>query len=99
MPLRETQTPSHTHTHAHAHQKLTIVLDGLNAPVSAGMFLDLVERGFYDGMEIQRCVWHGACAALVLFGCAQAGCSFPFDYNYKISKITAYLTCIARVSK
>lgn len=33
---------------------LTIVLDGYNAPVSAGQFLDLVERGFYDGMEIQR---------------------------------------------
>mmetsp|Transcript_9752 Transcript_9752/g.26429 ORF Transcript_9752/g.26429 Transcript_9752/m.26429 type:complete len:447 (+) Transcript_9752:63-1403(+) len=33
---------------------LTIVLDGYNAPVSAGAFLDLVERGFYNGMEIQR---------------------------------------------
>ncbi len=32
----------------------TIVLDGYNAPVSAGQFLDLVLRGFYDGMEIQR---------------------------------------------
>lgn len=31
-----------------------IVLDGYNAPVSAGNFLDLVERRFYDGMEIQR---------------------------------------------
>mmetsp|Transcript_34778 Transcript_34778/g.88082 ORF Transcript_34778/g.88082 Transcript_34778/m.88082 type:complete len:421 (-) Transcript_34778:340-1602(-) len=33
---------------------LTIVLDGYNAPVSAGGFMDLVNRGFYDGMEIQR---------------------------------------------
>jgi len=33
---------------------LTIVLDGYNAPVSAGQFLDIVQRGFYDGMEIQR---------------------------------------------
>ena len=33
---------------------LTIVLDGYNAPVSAGQFLDLVERGFYDGMDVQR---------------------------------------------
>jgi cyclophilin family peptidyl-prolyl cis-trans isomerase len=33
---------------------LSVVLDGYNAPVSAGAFLDLVERGFYDGMEIQR---------------------------------------------
>lgn len=31
-----------------------IVLDGYNAPVTAGNFLDLVERKFYDGMEIQR---------------------------------------------
>ncbi len=33
---------------------LDVVLDGLNAPVSAGGFADLVLRGFYDGMEIQR---------------------------------------------
>ncbi|KAG0609640.1 hypothetical protein M758_7G002600 [Ceratodon purpureus] len=33
---------------------LQIVLDGYNAPVTAGNFLDLVERKFYDGMEIQR---------------------------------------------
>ncbi|GLI69788.1 hypothetical protein VaNZ11_014487 [Volvox africanus] len=32
----------------------TVVLDGYNAPVSAGQFLDLVLRKFYDGMEIQR---------------------------------------------
>ncbi|KAE8689324.1 Peptidyl-prolyl cis-trans isomerase [Hibiscus syriacus] len=31
-----------------------IVLDGYNAPVSAGNFVDLVQRRFYDGMEIQR---------------------------------------------
>jgi hypothetical protein len=31
---------------------LDIVLDGLNAPVSAGSFMDLVLRGFYDGMEV-----------------------------------------------
>ena len=33
---------------------MTIILDGFNAPVTAGNFADLVERGFYDGMEIQR---------------------------------------------
>ena len=33
---------------------LTAVLDGYNAPVSAGAFADLVQRKFYDGMEIQR---------------------------------------------
>ncbi|KAL9224967.1 hypothetical protein vseg_000942 [Gypsophila vaccaria] len=31
-----------------------IVLDGYNAPVTAGNFVDLVERHFYDGMDIQR---------------------------------------------
>ena len=33
---------------------LAIVLDGYNAPVSAGSFMDLVKKGFYDGMDIQR---------------------------------------------
>mmetsp|Transcript_16936 Transcript_16936/g.47266 ORF Transcript_16936/g.47266 Transcript_16936/m.47266 type:complete len:456 (-) Transcript_16936:331-1698(-) len=33
---------------------MTIVLDGYNAPVTAGNFVDLVNRGFYNGMEIQR---------------------------------------------
>lgn len=31
-----------------------LVLDGYNAPVTAGNFVDLVERHFYDGMEIQK---------------------------------------------
>lgn len=31
-----------------------IVLDGYNAPITAGNFVDLVKRHFYDGMEIQR---------------------------------------------
>ncbi|KAK9925276.1 hypothetical protein M0R45_033605 [Rubus argutus] len=31
-----------------------IVLDGYSAPVTSGNFVDLVERHFYDGMEIQR---------------------------------------------
>ncbi|GAB4816282.1 hypothetical protein N2152v2_003328 [Parachlorella kessleri] len=33
---------------------MKIVVDGYNAPISAGDFVDLVARGFYDGMEIQR---------------------------------------------
>ncbi len=33
---------------------LNIVLDGYNAPVSAGGFMDLVLRGFYNGMDVQR---------------------------------------------
>ncbi|CAG9465786.1 unnamed protein product [Pedinophyceae sp. YPF-701] len=33
---------------------MKIVVDGYSAPVSAGAFVDLVARKFYDGMEIQR---------------------------------------------
>ena len=33
---------------------MTIVVDGFNAPVTGGNFVDLVDRGFYDGMDIQR---------------------------------------------
>jgi cyclophilin family peptidyl-prolyl cis-trans isomerase len=33
---------------------MTIVADGYNAPLSAGDFIDLCRRGFYDSMEIQR---------------------------------------------
>lgn len=33
---------------------LTIVLDGYSAPVTAGNFVDLVQRGFYDGLEFIR---------------------------------------------
>lgn len=31
-----------------------IVVDGYNAPVTAGNFVDLAERNFYNGMEIQK---------------------------------------------
>lgn len=33
---------------------LTIVLDGYSAPVNAGNFADLVQRGFYDGLPFTR---------------------------------------------
>ena len=33
---------------------LIIVADGYNAPVTAGNFVDLVNRGFYNNMEVQR---------------------------------------------
>ena len=33
---------------------MTIVLDGYNAPVTAGQFADLINLGFYDNMLIQR---------------------------------------------
>lgn len=33
---------------------MTLVVDGYNAPVTAGNFVDLVNRGFYDGLEFTR---------------------------------------------
>ena len=33
---------------------LTVVVDGYSAPVTAGNFVDLVQRGFYDGVEFIR---------------------------------------------
>jgi peptidylprolyl isomerase len=33
---------------------LTIVVDGYSAPVNAGNFIDLVDRGFYDGLDFNR---------------------------------------------
>lgn len=34
--------------------KLTLVLDGYSAPVSAGNFVDLVNKGFYDKTDVVR---------------------------------------------
>lgn len=34
--------------------KLRMVVDGYNAPLTAGNFVDLVDKKFYDGMDIQR---------------------------------------------
>ncbi|HEY9662397.1 MAG TPA: peptidylprolyl isomerase, partial [Allocoleopsis sp.] len=33
---------------------MKVVLDGYNAPVTAGNFVDLVQRGFYDGLAFTR---------------------------------------------
>lgn len=33
---------------------LTIVVDGYSAPVNAGNFIDLVDRGFYNGLDFNR---------------------------------------------
>lgn len=33
---------------------LTVVADGYNAPITAGNFVDLVQRGFYDSLEFTR---------------------------------------------
>jgi peptidylprolyl isomerase len=34
--------------------ELTAVVDGYNAPLTAGAFVDLVQRGFYDGLRFIR---------------------------------------------
>lgn len=34
--------------------RLIMVIDGYAAPVTSGNFVDLVQRGFYNGMDIQR---------------------------------------------
>lgn len=33
---------------------LVLTVDGYNAPLTSGNFIDLVQRGFYNGMQIQR---------------------------------------------
>lgn len=33
---------------------MRIVVDGYNAPLTAGNFVDLVDQKFYDGMAVQR---------------------------------------------
>ena len=33
---------------------MKVVIDGFSAPVNGGNFVDLVERGFYDGLEFNR---------------------------------------------
>ncbi|MCS6793351.1 MAG: peptidylprolyl isomerase [Oscillatoriaceae bacterium SKW80] len=33
---------------------ITMIVDGYSAPVTAGNFVDLVQRGFYDGLEFIR---------------------------------------------
>jgi peptidyl-prolyl cis-trans isomerase B (cyclophilin B) len=35
-------------------KQMTIELDGTNAPISAGNFVDLVQRKFYDGLTFHR---------------------------------------------
>jgi peptidyl-prolyl cis-trans isomerase B (cyclophilin B) len=37
-------------------KQITIELDGNNAPISAGSFVDLVQRKFYDGLTFHRVV-------------------------------------------
>jgi peptidylprolyl isomerase len=34
--------------------KLTMIIDGYAAPVTSGNFIDLIQKSFYNGMEIQR---------------------------------------------
>ncbi len=37
-------------------KQITIELDGNNAPISAGTFVDLVQRKFYDGLTFHRVI-------------------------------------------
>jgi peptidyl-prolyl cis-trans isomerase B (cyclophilin B) len=37
-------------------KQITIELDGNNAPISAGNFVDLVQKGFYNGLSFHRVV-------------------------------------------
>uniref|UniRef100_A0A7S2D335 peptidylprolyl isomerase n=1 Tax=Haptolina brevifila TaxID=156173 RepID=A0A7S2D335_9EUKA len=34
--------------------EMTTIVDGYTAPLTAGNFVDLVQKGFYDGMHVQR---------------------------------------------
>jgi cyclophilin family peptidyl-prolyl cis-trans isomerase len=34
--------------------ELTMIIDGYNAPITGGNFVDLVKKGFYKNMAIQR---------------------------------------------
>eukprot|EP00638_Chattonella_subsalsa_P005132 CAMPEP_0117760472 /NCGR_PEP_ID=MMETSP0947-20121206/16650_1 /TAXON_ID=44440 /ORGANISM="Chattonella subsalsa, Strain CCMP2191" /LENGTH=410 /DNA_ID=CAMNT_0005581169 /DNA_START=163 /DNA_END=1395 /DNA_ORIENTATION=- len=38
----------------HDQAKLVLTLDGYNAPITAGNFMDLVDKGFYNGLKITR---------------------------------------------
>jgi peptidyl-prolyl cis-trans isomerase B (cyclophilin B) len=37
-------------------KQMTIELDGTNAPITAGNFVDLVQKGFYNGLNFHRVV-------------------------------------------
>jgi peptidyl-prolyl cis-trans isomerase B (cyclophilin B) len=37
-------------------KQITIELDGNNAPITAGNFVDLVQKGFYNGLNFHRVV-------------------------------------------
>jgi peptidyl-prolyl cis-trans isomerase B (cyclophilin B) len=37
-------------------KQITIELDGNNAPISAGNFVDLVQKGFYNGLKFHRVI-------------------------------------------
>ena len=50
-------TPSETFVldgKSYPEAKLTMIIDGYAAPVTSGNFIDLIQKKFYDGMDIQR---------------------------------------------
>lgn len=61
-----------------------IVLDGYNAPVTAGNFVDLVERHFYDGMEIQRCKTVAKYSFAFIYGIEECWLMCVFGFSWWI---------------
>lgn len=61
---------------------MRIVVDGFNAPVSAGNFVDLVLRGFYNNTEIQR-----ADGFVVQFGQPEGGDGFKDPKTGQVRRI------------
>ena len=48
LPTPPSYPPPPTHTQV----RCILMLDGYSAPLTAGAFVDLVERGFYNGLPI-----------------------------------------------
>lgn len=37
--------------------RLKMIIDGFNAPITGGNFVDLVDKGFYKGLAVSVCVF------------------------------------------
>ena len=62
-------------------QLLEVVVDGNSAPISAGNFVDLVERNFYDGISFHRVETNPS------FSLAQAGDPNSRDPNFPVEQL------------
>ena len=80
---------------------LRMVLDGYNAPITAGNFLDLVNRKFYDGMEVQRAdgfvVQTGNPGGGVSLASSPLGAQTAHAYSMSSLKGAASTVCIDRL--